>query len=218
MSSPHPNQPPQVPAQGPPAPVTHGAAATAIAPSPWAGSGPRNLAPPPTIDGLFSKAWPEHALVGRPRLVALAAGVGALAALLLPDRNVGLAWSLVLLAAGASIVLNSRRRGWLTWCVMALGCGLAALPTLRAAEWLTPLSILVGGLLIVLAIVPVSSVSALMSAVAAWPLAALRGQFGGHQVMTIAEGQALRAEAAGQGRDGEAKPAAKPATKTSMYC
>ena len=175
MSSPHPNQPPQVPAQGPPAPVTHGAAATAIAPSPWAGSGPRNLAPPPTIDGLFSKAWPEHALVGRPRLVALAAGVGALAALLLPDRNVGLAWSLVLLAAGASIVLNSRRRGWLTWCVMALGCGLAALPTLRAAEWLTPLSILVGGLLIVLAIVPVSSVSALMSAVAAWPLAALRG-------------------------------------------
>jgi 6-phosphogluconate dehydrogenase len=46
-------------------------------------------------------------------------------------------------------------------------------------------------------------------------VAALRGQFGGHQVMTIAEGQALRAEAAGQGRDGEAKPAAKPATKTA---
>ena len=46
-------------------------------------------------------------------------------------------------------------------------------------------------------------------------VAALRGQFGGHQVMTIAEGQALRAEAAGQGRDGEVKPAAKPATKTA---
>lgn len=147
--------------------------------------------PPPVLDGLFGSLWPESASSGRPRLVLLAAVVGALAAALLPERDIGLAWSLVLLACGASIVLSSANRTWITWTAVALGAGLASLATLRAAGWLVPLSILAGGLLIVVAIVPVGTVSSLLGAALAWPLAGLRGLPWLGRSLTI-QGRALR--------------------------
>lgn len=163
-SAPPPAAPP-APREPAPRPIP-----TSVAPNPYL-RGPSE----PVIDGLFGKLWPETQTAGRPGLVALAAAIGALAALLLPDRNVGIAWSLVLLTSGTAIVLNSRRRSPVVWAVMALGLGLAAIATVRAAEWLVPLSMLTGGLLIVIAIAPVTSVWGVFAAAAAWPVSGLRG-------------------------------------------
>lgn len=127
------------------------------------------------IDGLFGRIWPESRPHGRPHLVALAALIGGAAALMLPERSTGLAWSLVLLVAGGAIVLAARRRDWLTAATAVLGTGLAAVATIRATEWLVPLCILAGALLIVVTIVPVFTVSGLIGAITAWPMAGLRG-------------------------------------------
>ncbi|GAB4076811.1 DUF4153 domain-containing protein [Nostocoides australiense] len=168
---PAPPTPPRAPSSRPPGapiPLDLARPERAVASRPRPAEGP-------VIDGLFGRVWPETVREGRPRLVALAALVGAMAGLLLPERDTGIAWSVVLLATGAAVVMAARRRTWMTAITAVLGVGLAALATLRAAEVVVPLSILAAALLIVVTIVPVSSAYGLMGAAAAWPTAGIRG-------------------------------------------
>ncbi len=130
---------------------------------------------PPLIDGLFGSLWPERDVPGRPGLLAASAGVGLLAALVLPFRSLGIGSSIVILAAGATLAAAVRRRSALTGVCGLLGMGLALVPTLRAAEWLTPLVLLAGAVVVVIGITPATSVTSLIGSAAAWPLAGLRG-------------------------------------------
>ncbi|HEU4568351.1 MAG TPA: DUF4153 domain-containing protein [Marmoricola sp.] len=130
----------------------------------------------PVVDQLFGKLWRDRATPARPTLLLGSLGVGVLAGLALPFQPMGLATSVVLLAAGCLVLTASRHRGSrFTWACAALCLGFAALPTLRAAEWLTVLGLLAAACLVTAAVVEARSVSAMLLAAAAWPLASLRG-------------------------------------------
>ena len=60
---------------------------------------------PPVIDPLFGRLWPDAPGPGRPVVLA-ALGVGVLAGLLIPFRDLGLAFFLVLLAAGGTVLVG----------------------------------------------------------------------------------------------------------------
>nr|WP_246304828.1 DUF4153 domain-containing protein [Nocardioides thalensis] len=140
--------------------------ATAIRPSPPA---------PPISDDLFGGFWPDGT-PGRLSLLAGSLGVGLLAAIVLPERNVGLGWTLLVLAAGAVVLGAARdRRDPFTLACAGL-CGLLALvPVVRAAEWLTPLSLLAGGTLMVAGVTRGRTLPGFVVAGLSWPLAGLRG-------------------------------------------
>lgn len=131
--------------------------------------------PLPVIDGLFGALWPERDVPGRPGLLAASAGVGLLAALVLPFRDLGIGTTVVILAAGATLAAATRRRSPVTAGCGVLGLGLALVPTLRAAEWLTPLTLLAGAVVVLVGITPATRVTSLIGSAAAWPLAGLRG-------------------------------------------
>lgn len=130
---------------------------------------------PPISDDLFGGFWPDGT-PGRLSILAGSLGVGLLAAIVLPERNVGLGWSVLFLAAGAVVLGAARdRRDAFTLTCAGL-CGLLALvPVVRAAEWLTPLSLLVGGILMVAGLTRGRTLSGFVVAVLSWPLAGLRG-------------------------------------------
>ncbi len=131
--------------------------------------------PPPTMDALFGAMWPEPDLPGRPRLLALAAGVGILAAAILPYRENGVGSTLVLVAMAGAILGPARRRTVTTHVCAVLLLGLGLIPMLRASAWLVPLVLLSGGVVLVVAVTPARSVSALIGEALAWPLSGLRG-------------------------------------------
>lgn len=130
---------------------------------------------PPISDDLFGGFWPDGT-PGRLSVLAGSLGVGLLAAIVLPDRNVGLGWTLLVLAAGAVVLGAARdRRDPFTLACAGL-CGLLALvPVVRAAEWLTPLSLLAGGTLMVAGVTRGRTLPGFVVAGISWPLAGLRG-------------------------------------------
>lgn len=130
---------------------------------------------PPISDDLFGGFWPDRT-PGRLSVLAGSLGVGLLAAIVLPERNVGLGWTLLILAAGAVVLAAARdRRDPFTLACAGL-CGLLALvPVVRAAEWLTPLSLLAGGTLMVAGVTRGRSLPGFVVAGLSWPLAGLRG-------------------------------------------
>ena len=135
---------------------------------------PNRPTPPPVIDSLFGSLWPDAGVRGRPRLLIAALATGLFAAIALPQRNFGLASTLVLLAAGATIAASAPRRRW-TALYLALAVGLAFVPMLRAAGWLSVLALMAGATLVVAALAPVGSILGLVATASAWPLAGLRG-------------------------------------------
>ncbi|MFN8096971.1 MAG: DUF4153 domain-containing protein [Dermatophilaceae bacterium] len=172
-----------------PRPTTPGATVSASDPATTTRPAPRGVStrhtiqdaatrpgpPPPTIDALFGALWPERDLPGRPRLLALAVGVGALAAVVVPHRNNGIGSTLVLAAVAGAVLVAARWRGLTTIVCAALLLGLILIPTLRAAAWLVPLVLLSGAVVLVVAVTPARSVSALIGEAVAWPLSGLRG-------------------------------------------
>lgn len=130
---------------------------------------------PPISDDLFGGFWPDRT-PGRLSVLAGSLAVGLLAAIVLPERNVGLGWTLLILAAGAVVLGAARnRRDPFTLACGAL-CGLLALvPVVRAAEWLTPLSLLAGGTLMVAGVTRGRTLPGFVVAGLSWPLAGLRG-------------------------------------------
>ncbi len=131
---------------------------------------------PPVIDPLFGKHWPDAPGSGRPVVLA-AVGVGVLAGLLVPYRSFGLAFFLVLVAAGATVWWAAKHRSdpfTLTCLVLA---ALSTLPVvLLDAEWIAVLCLLAGTASLVAGVTRGRRVAEFVVAGFAWPLSVLRGQ------------------------------------------
>lgn len=130
----------------------------------------------PLLDDLFGSFWPPRAVPAQPGLLLGAVGVGILAGVVLPFRDLGLALTLVLLAAGAVVLTASKDRRDPFVIAAAFGCGLLALtPALRAAEWIVVLSLLAGAALCLIAVTRGRTLPGFVMAGVSWPLAGLRG-------------------------------------------
>jgi len=130
----------------------------------------------PLVDQLFGSLWRDGSALPRPELLLGSLVVGVLAGLALPFEPMGLATSVVLLAAGGVVLAASRhRRSRFTWACAALCVGFAVLPTVRAAEWLTVLGLLTAAVLATSALCQGRTVPGMVLAAMAWPLASVRG-------------------------------------------
>jgi signal transduction histidine kinase len=134
---------------------------------------------PPPHDGLRT-FWPD-ATRRRPGLVAAAAAAGAVAATVLPDRDLGLGTSLVFAVVVGTVFVamatRTRRRRWsrLDTADAALVALLIATLFVRDAEWITLLCLVAGLALTAVSSTKAASVLALLGTAAAVPLATLRG-------------------------------------------
>ncbi|HET7821030.1 MAG TPA: DUF4153 domain-containing protein [Ornithinibacter sp.] len=162
------------------APTTPTSQTPPAAPAPT----PTTPAPPPAPrpggpgagGGVLDNLWPEKGVPVQPLAVLGALGIGAWAALTWPERNVGLAFALTLLAAGLLmwVVARYRRTPWTIACAV-LAALLASTTMIRDAGGVVPLMVLVG---VVVAAAGMTLARTLLSvpfSVAAWPASALRG-------------------------------------------
>lgn len=132
--------------------------------------------PAPLVDDIVGGFWPEQGVAPRLGLLLGSLGVGVLGGLVLPERQAGLGYALVLLAAGAVILTASKhRRDPFTLTCAGLCTLLALVPVVRAADWLVVLSLLAGGVLCAVGVVRGRTVPGFVAGVAALPLAGLRG-------------------------------------------
>ncbi|RHW24783.1 DUF4173 domain-containing protein [Nocardioides immobilis] len=165
---PAPSRPPHVPQTREEPPVTQPTAPVAVRPAPPAGAS--------ITDATFGDFWPERALPGNVRVLLGALGVGVLAGIVLPFRDLGLGVFVVLLAAGGLVMAASRhRRDPFTLTCAALCLALASVVVIRDAEWIAVLCLLAGGGLCAVGLVRGRTVPAFVVSVIAWPLAGLRG-------------------------------------------
>ena len=132
--------------------------------------------PRPFLDAVFGDLWPEAGLTAKTGLVMTCIGVGVLAAVILPGRDIGLALLVVLLVGGAVVLRSSVRiRSVLTGVSAVLCVALSALVVVRAAQWIGVLAIAAGIVLTTTALTGARSGVGIVSGLAAWPLAAVRG-------------------------------------------
>lgn len=132
--------------------------------------------PEPGMDMMFGKFWPEAGLSGNVRAVLYCLGVGLLAGIVLPYRDLGLGTFVVLLAAGGVILgFSVNRRSRFTLACAALCLLLAVTVVVRDAEWIVVLCLLAGGAVCVAGLVNGRTLPAFVLAGMAWPLAGLRG-------------------------------------------
>ncbi len=128
------------------------------------------------IEGVFGGWWPERDAPARPRLVLGALGVGALAAVVLPDRSLGIGTFLVLCTAAAVVAAADRRlRTPLHLGGLALALALGAMTFIRDAEWVVVLCVLAGVAVATATLAGGRSFTSLALAAVAVPLGALRG-------------------------------------------
>ncbi len=127
------------------------------------------------VDDTFRTVWPDGVPPLRWVLLACLA-IGLFAALTLPDANLGLAATLVLVASGVLVlVLTRHRRSPFTWACALLSFGFALVLVLRDAEWIAVLGVLVAAVLTTAALTSARSVLGMVAGAAAWPLSGLRG-------------------------------------------
>ena len=130
----------------------------------------------PFLDTIFGDLWPDPQTAGRPRLVATALGVGFVASVVVPFRELGLGTFLVLAAACAVVALAARERLTATMLAHGLLCLLlTATLMVRAAEWIVVLCLMATFAVGAAALTGGRSVNGLLASMAAVPLAALRG-------------------------------------------
>ncbi|GAA5025057.1 hypothetical protein GCM10023258_17620 [Terrabacter aeriphilus] len=132
--------------------------------------------PQPLVDTLFGDLWPEAGLAPQVRVLLVCLGVGVLSAVVLPYRNLGLAFFAVLVLGGFVLWRTSRfrRSRWAGLCSV-LCVALAALSVLRASEWLAVLAVGVATVVATTALTNARGLLAVVAGLAAWPLSALRG-------------------------------------------
>ncbi|MFC7596898.1 DUF4153 domain-containing protein [Terrabacter sp. GCM10028922] len=168
-----------IPAAAGPAPATPppGAPTSPTSPtSPTASGGVPVGAQKPVLDSIFGDLWPEAGLAPQVRLLLASVAVGVLSAIVLPERDMGLALLLVLLVGGAVVWRSSQRRLTVWSMVSAALCvGLISLSVLRAADWLMVLAVLVGIVLTTTALTDAKGLLSVVAGLASWPLSALRG-------------------------------------------
>ncbi|MEV0288840.1 DUF4153 domain-containing protein [Kribbella sp. NPDC050820] len=146
------------------------------APAPPPTPGPAARAPESGMDMLFGRFWPEAGVPGNVRAVLYCLGVGVLAAVILPFRDLGLGTFVVLLAAGGVILgFSVNRKSRFTQACAALCVLLAGTAVLRDAEWIVVLCLLAGGAVCMAGLVNGRTVPAFVLAGISWPLAGLRG-------------------------------------------
>ena len=126
--------------------------------------------------GALATIWPERPLPPQPLVVLAALGIGAWAALTWPDRNVGIAVTLTLLAVGLLMVRVARYRAqpW-TRLAAVLAALLASVTMLRDAGGVVALAVLVGVVAAAAGTTLARTMLAVPLSVMAWPLSALRG-------------------------------------------
>ena len=151
-------------------------------PCPHPRSPPRDPRPrrPPSVpsltDGLFGDFWPDRGVPGNVAVLLGALGVGVLAGVVLPFRNLGLGMFLVLLATtGVLLVASRHRRDRFTSVCAGLCLALACVVVVRDAVWIVLLCLLAGAVLGAVGLTRGRRVPAFLVALVAWPLAALRG-------------------------------------------
>lgn len=133
----------------------------------------------PPHEGLASY-WPDAPRRG-PGIVAGAVAAGVLAAIVVPDRNLGIGTTLVFGAVAATALgaralhPGARRWGRLDNLDAALVALLVATLFVRDAAWITILCLLAGLALVAVNSTRASSVLALLGTAAAVPLASIRG-------------------------------------------
>ncbi|WP_371830440.1 DUF4153 domain-containing protein [Antrihabitans cavernicola] len=130
----------------------------------------------PFVDALFGRAWPERGITTRPDLLLASAGIGLVAALILPYQKLGLGVLVVLLLCGSLVLYASvRKRAPWTMTLAVVAIALSALVVLRSAEWLTVIAVFVTGLLVTSALTDARGLLAMFGAGASWVAAAVRG-------------------------------------------
>lgn len=136
------------------------------------------VAGPSVVEGQdpLARLWPERVLPPQPLAVLGALGVGTWAALTWPERNVGLAVAVTMLAAGALMwrVARFRSHPW-TVASALLAALLAGTPAVRDAGGVVALAVLVAVVVAAAGTTRARSLLAVPLSVAAWPLSALRG-------------------------------------------
>lgn len=137
---------------------------------------PAGVPAPPFIDSVFGDLWPERGLAPQPRLVLGSVGIGLLAALVVPDRNLGVATFAILLLSAALVFTASvhwRERAMQVTAVLIVA--LTSLVVLRAAEWLAVVAVGVAGLLAMAALTDARGLASMVGGWASWVLAGVRG-------------------------------------------
>jgi signal transduction histidine kinase len=135
--------------------------------------------PTPPRDSLVSY-WPD-APRRRPAIVAAALATGAAAALVIPNRSLGLGTALVFAAVVATVFAArtaggaSPRWSWRDAVDAVVVALLLATLVLRAAEWITVLCLLAALALVAVNSTRARSVVGLLATAVAVPLASLRG-------------------------------------------
>ena len=126
--------------------------------------------------GMLDALWPEKGVPVQPLAVLAALGIGAWAALTWPERNVGLAFTLTLLAAGLLmwVVARHRRNPWTIGCAV-LAALLASTAMIRDAGGVVPLMVLAGVVVAAAGTTLARTLLSVPASVAAWPASALRG-------------------------------------------
>ncbi|GAA1559013.1 hypothetical protein GCM10009789_10540 [Kribbella sancticallisti] len=133
-------------------------------------------APEPGMDMLFGRFWPDARVPGNVRALLCSLGVGLLAGIILPFRDLGIGTFVVLLAAGGVILgFSVNRRSRFTLTCAALCLLLAATVFVRDAEWIAVLCLMAGGAVCMAALVNGRTLPAFILAGISWPLAGLRG-------------------------------------------
>jgi two-component system sensor histidine kinase BaeS len=137
---------------------------------------PASAVPEPALDPLFGRFWPDAGVPANVRAVLCCLGVGLLAAVVLPFRDLGLGTFVVLLAAGGVILgFSVNRRSPFTLACAGLCALLAATVVVRDADWIVVLCLLAGGAVCMAGLVDGRTLPAFALAGIAWPLAGLRG-------------------------------------------
>ena len=135
--------------------------------------------PAPPRDSLASY-WPD-APRRRPGIVAAAVAAGAVAAIVIPNRSLGLGTALVFSGVVATVLVaraagrGTRRWYWQDTLDAAIVGLLLVTLVLRDAEWITVLCLLAALALAAVNSTKARSVVGLFATAAAVPLAALRG-------------------------------------------
>lgn len=132
-------------------------------------------ASPTFVDWLFGTLWPDR-LAARPRLLLAALGAGALAALVVPGRELGLGTFLVFLAVAVVVVSADRRlrdRGRMARLALCLLLG--SVVVVRDAQWVVVLCVLAALALAAASLVDSRGFVGLAVAAVSVPLAGLRG-------------------------------------------
>ena len=137
---------------------------------------PRPTPPAPPMTDLFGRFWPEDGTPARPSVLLACIGVGVLAAIVLPERNLGLGTFLVLMAFGATVFYAAKNRNDPFTLTCAGVCVLLAVPALiRDAEWIVVPCLFIGSIVCMAGLARGRSLPDFVVAAAAWPLAGLRG-------------------------------------------